>query len=86
MRNPKYKIGTLLKVNDPWDGQGQIVVAGYFPMAEEYESRPGQIVRNEYWMYDLMYLGKKGKTIAQTALWLEQMIDDKKIEVASTPN
>ena len=33
-----------------------------------------------------MYLGDSGKKIPQTALWLEEMIADKKIEVVATPN
>jgi len=54
-------------------------------MAEEYESRPGLFVRNEYRMYELYYLSKR-KTVAQTALWLEQMIEEKRIVIASVPD
>ena len=55
-------------------------------MAEEYRIKDGATVKSEYWMYNLMYLGKGGKMIAQTALWLEEMIGGKKIEIASTPD
>ena len=85
-RKPKYKIGTLLKINESNPGQEQIIVADYFPMAEEYRIKDGATVKSEYWMYNLMYLGKGGKMIAQTALWLEEMIGGKKIEIASTPD
>ena len=82
---PNYKIGTLLKIDDEYYGHGQqVLIVGYFPMAEEYESRPGLFVRNEYRMYELYYLSKR-KTVAQTALWLEQMIEEKRIVIASVP-
>ena len=83
---PNYKIGTLLKIDDEYYGHGQqVLIVGYFPMAEEYESRPGLFVRNEYRMYELYYLSKR-KTVAQTALGLEQMNEEKRIEVTSVPD
>ena len=54
-------------------------------MAEEWEEKPGHFVRNEYRMYELYYLNT-GKKIAQTSLWLEQMIDEQRIEIASVPD
>jgi len=74
---PNYKIGTLLKmVDDEYYGHGQqVLIVGHFPVAQEYESR----------MYELYYVSKK-KTVAQTALWLEQMIEQKRIEVTSVPD
>ncbi len=74
---PNYKIGTLLKmVDDEYYGHGQqVLIVGHFPAAQEYESR----------MYELYYLSKR-KTVAQTALWLEQMIEEKRIEVTSVPD
>ena len=80
--NPRFKIGTLLK---RVDDEAQIFVTDYFPMAEEYETRPGLFIRNEYNMYELFYLAG-GKIIAQTALWLDEMVNEKKIEVASVPD
>ena len=76
---PRFKIGTLLRMNEPY-GNVQILVVDYFPVADEYESRPGLFVRDEYNMYRLYY-SARGKTIDQAALWLEQMVDEKKIEV-----
>lgn len=83
---PKYKIGTLLRIDDEYYGNGQqVIIVDYFPVAEEYESKPGLFVRNEYKMYGLYYLKKK-TTIAQTAAWLEEMIEEKRIEIASVPD
>jgi hypothetical protein len=73
-------------VDDEYYGHGQqVLIVGHFPMAEEYESKPGLLVRNEYRMYELYYMSKR-KTVAQTALWLEQMIEQKRIEVTSVPD
>lgn len=82
--NPRFKVGTLLKMNEPF-GEVQMLITDHFPMAEEWEEKTGHIIRNEYNMYELYYLAR-GKTIAQTAQWLEEMVDEKKIEVASTPD
>ena len=83
---PKYKIGTLLKIDDQYYGRGQqVLIVGFFPMAEEYETKPGKFVRNEYRMYELYYLSKR-KTVAQTSFWLEEMIEEKRIVIASVPD
>lgn len=67
-------------------GSGQsVLIIDYFPMAEEWEEKPGHFVRNEYRMYELYYLNT-GTKIAQTSLWLEQMIDEQRIEIASVPD
>ena len=82
--SPRFKIGTLLTMNEPY-GEVQMLITDHFPMAEEYETHPGSLLRREYNMYELYYLAR-GKTIVQSAQWLEEMVDEKKIEVASTPD
>ncbi len=86
MRKPRCKIGTLLRLENAPLGHEQVIVVDYFLKVERGRLYGEPIIENRYWVYDLMYLGKNGKTIAQTALWLEQMIEEKKIEVASTPD
>jgi len=85
-KKPRYKIGTLLKLKDAWPGREQIMIIDYFLRIEKSELYGGSVIKDKYWMYNLMYLGDSGKKIPQTALWLEEMIADKKIEVVATPN
>lgn len=85
-KKPKYKIGTLLRLKNAWPGREQIMVVDYYLKIEKSKLYGEPIIEDRYWVYNLMYLGEGGKKIPQTALWLEGMIEDKKIEVASIPD
>tara|TARA_Y100000034_G_scaffold122475_1_gene167960 strand:- start:1686 stop:1874 length:189 start_codon:yes stop_codon:yes gene_type:complete len=62
------------------------MIIDYFLRIEKSELHGGSVIEDKYWMYNLMYLGDGGKKIPQAAMWLEEMIADKKIEVVATPN
>jgi hypothetical protein len=85
-KKPRYKIGTLLRLKNAWPGREQIMVVDYFLKVERSRLYGEPIIEDKYWVYSLMYLGDGGKKVPQTALWLEEMIENKKIEVVAAPN
>ena len=85
-KKPRYKIGTLLRLKNAQPGREQIMVVDYFLKVEKSRLYGESIIEDRYWVYNLMYLSDGGKKVPQTALWLEEMIENKKILVIKTSN
>ena len=90
MWKPKYKIGTLLRDKHATERgephREQIMIIGHYSIVEQNKTHEGLIVENEVKMYNLMYLGEKGRRAPQTERWLETLIKNKKLEVVAIPN
>ena len=85
-RKPKYKVGTLLKHNHPFQSMEQIMIVRTYIIMGQTTTHEGLIVGNEVRMYDLMYLGEGGRKEPQTERWIDSLIKDKKIEIAAAPH
>ena len=87
---PKYKIGTLLRNRNAGENGTpsleQVMIVRTYVIMDPTTTHEGLVVENEVKMYDLMYLGQKGRKESQTERWLDLLIKDKKIEIAATPN
>lgn len=89
-RKPKYKIGTLLRNKNAVERDSplleQVMIVRTYVIMGQTTTHEGLVVENEVRMYDLMYLGDKGKKAPQTERALDILIRDKKMEVVATPN
>ena len=85
-REPKYKIGTLLRNSYGAKTSEQVMIVRTYVIVEQATTHEGLVVGNEVRMYDLMYLGEGGRKDSQTERWLHRAIANKKIEIEATPN
>jgi hypothetical protein len=85
-REPKYKIGTLLRNSYGAKTSEQVMIVRTYVIMGQTTTHEGLVVGNEVRMYDLMYLGEGGRKDSQTERWLHRAISNKKIEIAAAPD
>ncbi len=85
-REPKYKIGTLLRNSYGPETSEQVMIVRTYVIMGQTTTHEGLVVGNEVRMYDLMYLGEGGRKDSQTERWLHRAIANKKIEIEAIPD
>ena len=84
---PKYKTGTLLRYKYVfYPEREQIMIVGTYVIMGQTATHEGLIVENEVRMYELMYLGENGRKESQTERWIDMLIRQDKMEIASSPD
>ena len=84
---PKYKTGTLLRYKYvSYPKREQVMIVGTYVIMGQTATHEGLIVENEVRMYDLMYLGENGRKESQTEKWIDMLIRQDKMEIASSPD
>lgn len=85
-REPKYKIGTLLRNSYGSAAHEQVMIVGTYVIMGQITTHEGLIVENEVRMYDLMYLGEGGRMDSQTERWIDMLVRKEKMEIAAAPD
>ena len=62
------------------------MIVGTYVIMGQTATHEGLIVENEVRMYDLMYLGGNGRKESQTERWIDMLIRQDKMEIASSPD
>ncbi len=62
------------------------MIVGTYVIMGQTATHEGLIVENEVRMYDLMYLGENGRKESQTERWIDMLIRQDKMEIASSPD
>ena len=62
------------------------MIVGTYVIMGQTATHEGLIVQNEVRMYDLMYLGENGRKESQTEKWIDMLIRQDKMEIASSPD
>tara|TARA_Y100001938_G_scaffold76594_1_gene105999 strand:+ start:252 stop:440 length:189 start_codon:yes stop_codon:yes gene_type:complete len=62
------------------------MIVGTYVIMGQTATHEGLIVENEVRMYDLMYLGENGRKESQTEKWIDMLIRQDKMEIASSPD